>query len=542
MMTITGAETEESGGIESINGNGSNYDSGAFSRTSSPADEIEGPPGPPPRLASAFRKVLQHSHSHSDILSSSASFRQNLSRLNPNHASTVALIEQMRTSLSASMSRLALEVEPLNAPALVMAALGDKDNQHHQNCCINDASSNNCWRTGHENKYSTGCEKEGANINPSLLLACLNAASESSSVQQSYRGESVDSGVVLQSPSGARYVARNGSIAGVSSNGFIRASHKGENSVAGNDVSVTVGANTMLTISNTADKMPAGLRRSRSGLPMLGMSGLMTMPLDKSNYPKTVNQSSIYTSSLPKHGIKSNNTPSKKRNRISTVYLQGNSPNRSSDQNVKSIGCETLEKKFQQKAVKNSVTKFKEGLERSDSLVTVMGATVCSSMPSTENDQLHCNCQEKVTVNGQHLHCPSTSDGRHPLSHCQHQEDNYMPPPQLPPKDYPDEYDSVQYSPSLHQVVNGKERRPIRDEDEVFRFDPTFHSALANDCQHYQPVLVDRSTNTSNRITPVSMESNHENNDVADDYAIRNNFSASNSEASQTQPNSLIII
>ena len=120
-----GAETEGSGGIESINGNGSNYDSGAFSRTSSPADEVEGPPGPPPRLASAFRKVLQHSHSHDDILSSSASFRQNLSKLNPNHASTVALIEQMRSSLSASMSRLALEVEPLNAPALVMAATNE---------------------------------------------------------------------------------------------------------------------------------------------------------------------------------------------------------------------------------------------------------------------------------------------------------------------------------------------------------------------------------------------------------------------------------
>ena len=88
-----------------------------------------------------------------------------------------------------------------------------------------------------------------------------------------------------------------------------------------------------------------------------------------------------------------------------------------------------------------------------------------------------------------------------------------------------------------------KERRPIRDEDEVFRFDPNFHSALTNDFhQHYQPMLIDRSTNTSNRLTPVSVNSNSEHDVVGDDYATNNNFSASNSEASQTQPNSLIII
>ena len=198
---------------------------------------MEGPPGPPPRLASAFRKVLQHSHSHDDILSSSASFRQNLSKLNPNHASTVALIEQMRSSLSASMSRLALEVEPLNAPALVMAATnGGSHHQHH--CCNNCMPPHGC------------CEHIGgrctiANINPSLVLACLNAASESSSLQQSFRGESVDSGVAFSSPVGTHCSGRN-----YSTSGFVRGANNGTNSSFVNDVSVTVGANTMLTISN----------------------------------------------------------------------------------------------------------------------------------------------------------------------------------------------------------------------------------------------------------------------------------------------------
>ena len=60
-LIFSGADTEGSGGIESINGNGSNYDSGAFSRTSSPAEEIEGPARPPPRLAaSTLRKFMKY--------------------------------------------------------------------------------------------------------------------------------------------------------------------------------------------------------------------------------------------------------------------------------------------------------------------------------------------------------------------------------------------------------------------------------------------------------------------------------------------------
>jgi hypothetical protein len=535
--SVIGVETEGSGGIES-SVNGSNYDSGAFSRTSSPADEIEGPPGPPPPLASRFRKAL--SQSHSDILASSTSFRQNLSKLNPNHASTIALIEQMRSSLSASMSRLALEVEPLNAPALVMAAVnGGGTQQHHQHCCINDTESSNCWKIG---SHVLGCEQRSDSINPSLVLACLNAASESSSLQQSFRGDSVDSGVVLQSPSRARCLARNSSNIGIF-NGFIRSPNIGGNNNGVNDVSVTVGANTMLTISNNGDKMMAsGLRRSRSGLPMLGTSGLMTIPLDKSNFHQIPGQhSSTYTSTLPSHGMKKASTTSKKRNKISTVYLQGNSPSKIADQTLRNTGCETLMKQLHQKSSGNTILKLKDGLERSDSLVTIMGATVCNSTASNTPEQMHCNCDEKVTVNGQHLHCPTTKDGCHPLANCE-KIDTFSNPPNPPPVDYPEE--SVQYIPSsIDLIENTKERRPIRDDDQVFRFDASFHSALANDYQHYQPIFVDRSTNTSSRITPVSVTSNdHENNVVGDDYAINNNFSASNSEASQTQPNSLIII
>ena len=184
-------------------------------------------------------------------------------------------------------------------------------------------------------------------------------------------------------------------------------------------------------------------------------------------------------------------------------------------------------------------------LERSDSLVTVMGATIYDASSIYKPDQIHCNCEEKVTVNGQHLHCPTTKAGRHPLANSNEDDSIYAHPPKPPPVDYPQENDlhhTHSHSVDLKRNIN-KERRPIRGEDEVFRFDPNFHSALANDVQPYEPVLVDRSTNTSNRLTPVSVTSTNPDKDVVgDDYATNNNFSASNSEASQTQPNSLIII
>ena len=343
-----------------------------------------------------------------------------------------------------------------------------------------------------------------------------------------------------------RCLARKGSNV-ISSNGFITASsNTGRNDT--NDVSVTVGANTMLTISNVNDRVSSssGLRRSRSGLPMLGTSGLMTLPHEKSSFSNIAQkQSNTYTSTLPSNrGAKSNLTLNKKRNRISTVYLQGNSPSRNVDQNVNSPVCDTF-KIRQKSSASNTMVRLKEGLERSDSLVTIMGATVnTTATGANPSDQTQCNCEEKVTVNGQHLHCPSTKDGRHPLANYEASDVYSTYPPRPPPIDYPAaDSDSAPYSPSIDLRELPKERRQIRDEDEVFRFDPSFHSALANDFQNYQPVLVDRSTNTSNRVTPVSINSNPEDNTiVADNYTINNNFSASNSEASQTQPNSLIII
>ena len=119
-------------------------------------------------------------------------------------------------------------------------------------------------------------------------------------------------------------------------------------------MTVTGSGNTMLTIASS----DVSKRASRGG-PRLGTSVLCgTSP-----------------------GVK------KPRNKISTVYLQT---------------ATDLPKLASQSQ-----------LERSDSMVTVMGSTVRTAV---SNNNASCKCQEVVTVNGQHLHCPDSLMGRHPLA------------------------------------------------------------------------------------------------------------------------------
>jgi hypothetical protein len=120
---------------------------------------------------------------------------------------------------------------------------------------------------------------------------------------------------------------------------------------------VTIGANTKLTISPEFDQGPVRrsgqLRRSRSGLPVLGTSVLQR-----------------------------NESPSKKliqRNKISTVYLNSLT------------------------GVSSPVTRTSRSrITRSESVVTVSGVTTQRRV---------CECAERVTVNGQHHCCDSSSMG-----------------------------------------------------------------------------------------------------------------------------------
>ena len=270
-----------SGGLESDAGaNGSNYDSGAFSRTSSPtADEGAGGFG---HGAGGQRRYM----SHDELMTP---------RLPRRDAAADTILNQMRLSLSTSMSRLALS-EPLNSPALVLAA-------------ISKAS-------GIDDPQGVVCQSA---LDTSLVWAALNAASVSSAV---------------------------------------KSTKKKKRRTATEDVSVTVtgSGNTMLTIAATA-----AAARTRGG-PLLGTSVLCggTSP-----------------------GVK------KTRNKISTVYLQ--------------TATDLAPK----------LPPSQSQLERSDSMVTVMGSTVRTAVSS---NNASCKCQEVVTVNGQHLHCPDSLMGRHPLA------------------------------------------------------------------------------------------------------------------------------
>lgn len=190
---------------------------------------------------------------------------------------------------SLSLSRMP-PTEPLVAPSLVLAA---------------------CLEYG----VPLG-DFDGDFVDASFVLSCLNAASRSSAFEE------------MSSPN-------------------VRSSSQPP------DVSVTIGANTKLTI--TPDLEPSQvrrsgqLRRSRSGLPVLGTSVLQ----------RTESPSKRLT----------------QRNKISTVYLNPTSS--------------------------PSTRASRSRLTRSESIVTVSGSLQRSA----------CECTERVTVNGQH-HCCENSLGR----------------------------------------------------------------------------------------------------------------------------------
>ena len=140
------------------------------------------------------------------------------------------------------------------------------------------------------------------------------------------------------------------------------------------DVTVTVGANTKLTIGSPSSKNQSrnsNLRRSRSGLPVLGATAAI---LNTNSSPNKSVGSACGSPVKPLRSI----SPLKKRNKISTVYLDT---------------CQDFSRPSP-KRVRTSE------LSRSGSIVTVMG-----SQPSG----IKCDCNERVTVNGQH-HCAKHID------------------------------------------------------------------------------------------------------------------------------------
>jgi len=151
-------------------------------------------------------------------------------------------------------------------------------------------------------------------------------------------------------------------------------------------ITVSVGANTKLTIGSPespalaeasgsgSNSRLSNLRRSRSGLPVLGTTALRPSPV------KPIRSS----------------TATNIRTKISTVYLAEPTSN-NSDLSEK---AEKRSKKPQSSSsliqVSNSVSGGTASvINRSSSIVTVMG----SKPPG-----IKCDCNERVTVNGQH-HC-----------------------------------------------------------------------------------------------------------------------------------------
>merc|ERR1719510_2698491 len=128
----------------------------------------------------------------------------------------------------------------------------------------------------------------------------------------------------------------------------------------------------------------SNLRRSRSGLPVLGTTALNNSPV------KPLRTSAVTSST------------SLQRSKISTVYLEDSAAAAGIPAGTSSVGTTITEHSGTSTGTKTRSSPTKRFLERSGSVVTVMG-----SQPSG----VKCDCTERVTVNGQH-HCakPIRSD------------------------------------------------------------------------------------------------------------------------------------
>lgn len=289
-------------------------------------------------------------------------------------------------NLSLSMSRLAL-TEPLVAPKLVLAA------------------------TRGEWPPVTPAEYEAA-LNSMVAAAAASAAApkavrqNSSSLKKKPLNMAERNRQLHRRQMRARSMsaAKPGTV-GMGAGGFhsagVGATSAGLIAPDNGDVTVTVGSSTLLTIginksSNGMQQISSGgttvvpcgkmnqhprssnLRRSRSGLPVLG-----TTALNQNISPmKPMRSSAVLTS-----------TTSLQRNKISTVYLEDPSGSSSSAIGGCSIPVMAGPSTVNTTAARSPAKRY---LERSGSVVTVMG-----SQPSTG---IKCDCTERVTVNGQH-HC-----------------------------------------------------------------------------------------------------------------------------------------
>ena len=257
----------------------SNYDSGAFSRTSTP------------ELSHQFQRLQQQIYQH------------NLQLSNAKSSLTLA--------------------SPLNAPKLVMQA-----------CKMGSQSD------------GEDSEESRDSVDAKFILNCLNAASMPSTFQQQQLHHHQ-----LMHPS------RNLQSLNLNS-----------------DVSITIGTNTKLTITpnvkNSVMSPASNLRRSRSGLPVLGTAGLNNSYVDASTSPMKPARTS--------------------RSKISTVYLA--SPG-------------SLPRTGSTHAIHRERDLAMRGLNRSESSVTLTNT-------STSNNCDPKCCSERVTVNGQH-HCGALN-GHHP--------------------------------------------------------------------------------------------------------------------------------
>eukprot|EP00095_Tigriopus_kingsejongensis_P005185 maker-scaffold321_size207582-snap-gene-0.11 protein:Tk05185 transcript:maker-scaffold321_size207582-snap-gene-0.11-mRNA-1 annotation:"---NA---" len=201
-----------------------------------------------------------HSSSSNSVISSSIEDDSNYDSGAFSRTSTPEIHPQL-TSGKKSLSQIHLALAaPLSAPTLVMEACNMKRSSPSLNVLGLGQHEENPLHDSHPDEMDS--------VDASHILACLNAASKASTIQspQSLPPSATPLHLQRVFPQTSKHINHHGSSS-------LPYYHE-----ALDDVSITIGLNTKLTITPnpTQSSSLSHLRRTRSGLPVLGTAGLTT--------------------------------------------------------------------------------------------------------------------------------------------------------------------------------------------------------------------------------------------------------------------------
>ena len=343
----------------SANGSSSTYDSGAFSRTSSPDPDVL--VHPPLNLSSLSMSRLALTE---PLVAPRLVLAATRGEWGPNNQAPGILLNGDGEQILGPRPVSHMKKKPLN--------LAERNRQIHRRQMRARSMSSAAKPSGNNNNNNSGSSPGSENVtvtvgSSTLLTIGLNGAMATKTINNNSNATTK----VLS----AGNTTTTSSSTSVTDSGIMLKKNSGS--------SINPGIAGKIQ-NNQQNAKSSNLRRSRSGLPVLGTTALNNSPV------KPLRTSAVTSST------------SLQRSKISTVYLEDSAAAAGVSAGTSSVGTTITERSGTSTGTKTRSSPTKRFLERSGSVVTVMG-----SQPSG----VKCDCTERVTVNGQH-HCanPIRSD------------------------------------------------------------------------------------------------------------------------------------